>query len=153
MAPDSAPRMKYKSFTYTVGTTWDSGRQGVLRSDSKPEMQVASPPEFKGVPGLWTPEDLFVAAVDTCQMTTFLALAARAQLPLVSYTSSGTGSLEFTDGGYRFTRVRLEPKIVVQEGTTREAVEKLVHDAHRACLVARSLKCEIEVEPEILTRP
>ena len=146
------PRMKYKSFTYTVGTTWNSGRQGVLRSDTKPEMQVASPPEFKGVPGLWTPEDLFVAAVDTCQMTTFLALAARAQLPLVSYTSNATGSLEFTDGGYRFTRVRLEPTIVVEATVTREAVEQLVHDAHRACLVARSLNCEIDVEPDIQTR-
>lgn len=152
MSADSAPRMKYKSFTYTVDTTWESGRQGMLRSDSKPGMQVASPPEFKGVPGLWTPEDLFVAAVDTCQMTTFLALAARAQLPLVSYTSNATGVLEFTDGGYRFTRVRLEPKIVVEATATREAVEQLVRDAHRACLVARSLRCEIEVAPDILTR-
>jgi organic hydroperoxide reductase OsmC/OhrA len=149
MAAETTPRTKYKTFTYTVGTTWASARQGVLRSDSKPEVLVASPPEFKGVPGVWTPEDLFVAAVDTCQMTTFLALASRADLPLISYASNATGRLEFADGGYRFTRITLQPKIVVSEGPSREVVEQLVHDAHRACLVGRSVRCEIEVVPDI----
>jgi len=149
MMAEHAPRVQYKKFTYSVGTKWESGRKGVLRSDSKPPVQVASPPEFKGVPGLWTPEDLFVAAIDTCQMTTFLALAARAELPLMSYTSSASGSLEFGEGGYRFTRVTLQPTIVVGETASREAVEQLVHDAHRACLIGRSVRCAIEVVPEI----
>ena len=149
MANDTAPRVKHKTFTYSVGTTWERGREGVLRSPSKPEVRVASPPEFKGVPGTWTPEDLFVAAVETCQMTTFLALASRADLPLVSYVSKATGSLEFADGGYRFTRVTVEPTIVVGEGSNRDDIEALVHQAHKACLIGRSVRCEIEVVPDI----
>lgn len=151
MSAENTPRMQYKSFTYSVGTAWDSGRQGVLRSDSKPAMKVASPPEFKGVPGLWTPEDLLVAAIDACQMTTFLALAARTQVPLVSYSSSARGTLEFQEGGYRFTRVKVVPTIVVAESVSRESVEQLVHDAHQACLIGRSVNCAIEVLPEIQT--
>ena len=153
MSTETAPRTRYKTFTYTVGTTWNEGRQGTLRSESKPDVAVASPPEFKGVPGVWTPEDLFVAALDTCQMTTFLALAARADLPLVSYRSSATGTLEFVEGGYRFTRVSIRPEIVVGQDVSREAVEELVHNAHRACLVGRSVCCGVEVHPEIRMEP
>ena len=149
MPGEPTPRTRYKSFSYTVGTTWEQGRQGVLRSQTKPDVQIASPPEFKGVPGVWTPEDLFVAAVDACQMTTFLALAARSEISLVSYASTATGSLEFGEGGYRFTRVRVQPTIVVNNGSRLEDVERLVHDAHRACLIGRSVDCTIEVEPEI----
>lgn len=153
MANENTSRVKHKTFTYSVGTTWETGREGVLRSPSKPDVRVASPPEFKGVPGTWTPEDLFVAAVETCQMTTFLALAARADLPLVSYASKATGSLEFTDGGYRFTRVTIKPTIVVGEGSSHDDIEALVHHAHQACLVGRSVRCDIEVVPDIQVGP
>ena len=55
-------------------------------------------------------------------------------------SSKATGSLEFADGGYRFTRVTLEPEIVVGEGSSREDIEELVDHAHRACLIGRSVE-------------
>jgi organic hydroperoxide reductase OsmC/OhrA len=150
MAETQEPTRRYKSFSYSVETAWSHDRQGALTSDGKPVLEVASPPEFRGVPGVWTPEDLFVAAIDACQMTTFLALAFRARLALNSYRSHARGVLEHSEGGYRFTSVALTPTIGVGEGTDVGEVQRLVEEAHKSCLIARSLTTRVEVQANII---
>ena len=112
-------------------------------------MRVASPPEFKGEEGVWTPEDLFVAALEACTMTTFAAFSLRLGIPVVSYESTAEGLLEFDDGGYRFTRVWIRPVVVV---ATEEAVAqagKTLHDAHAKCLITHSVRTEVVLEPRV----
>jgi organic hydroperoxide reductase OsmC/OhrA len=150
MSTTPVPKKRYKSFEYKTSTVWKSDRTGSIASDGKPDLDVASPPEFKGVAGVWTPEDLFVAAIDICQMTTFLAFAARADVQLVSYRSAAHGLLEFDGGGYRFTKVTLKPKITVTGATEKTEVERIVHEAHTQCLVGRSVSTAIEVIAEIV---
>jgi organic hydroperoxide reductase OsmC/OhrA len=60
------PRIKPKSFTYRTGVTGVEGRSASLQAEGKPSLCVASPPEFKGVANVWTPEDFFVAAIEVC---------------------------------------------------------------------------------------
>jgi organic hydroperoxide reductase OsmC/OhrA len=144
------PVKKYKTFTYHTNIQWTSDRQGMLRADGKPELNVSSPPEFKGIPGVWTPEDLFVAAVEICQMSTFLAFGIRKELPLRSYKSAAEGTLEFVDGNYRFTKIVVRPEIVVGNSWTKEQVEQLVHTAHDNCLIGNSITAEVVVEPKIV---
>jgi organic hydroperoxide reductase OsmC/OhrA len=122
----------------------------LLRSEGKPDISVSSPPEFKGIPGVWTPEDLFVAAVEICQMSTFLAFGIRKGIPLKSYKSSAEGLLENVDGKYRFTRITVKPEIVVEQSWTKEQVEELVHAAHENCLIGNSISAEVLVEPTII---
>lgn len=142
---------KYKSFSYQTQTTWLENRAGKLQSGEKVEFRVASPPEFKGEAGVWTPEDLLVAAVETCTMTTFLALASRKLLPLISYSSRADGRLEYKDDGYQFTKIIIHPEIVVQNNAAIADAEKIIHDAHDNCLIARSIKAEVTIEPVIRT--
>ena len=141
---------KYKSFTYNTNVQWTSDRQGVLNSDGKPEIAISSPPEFKGIAGVWTPEDFFVAAVDMCQMTTFLSFGMRKNIPLKSYKSFAEGLLEFADGKYRFTKIVLKPEITVEQSWTKEQIEELVHQAHDNCLIGNSITAEVVVEPIII---
>jgi organic hydroperoxide reductase OsmC/OhrA len=143
------PKTKYKTFHYTTNVRWSGDRSGFMNSEGKPEFRVASPPEFKGEAGVWTPEDLFVAAVEICTMTTFLSLVYQRKLPLVSYESKAEGKLEFVDDGYRFTTVTLKPIIVVKSVDDIEYAEKMLHDAHAKCLIANSIRSEVEVKPEI----
>jgi organic hydroperoxide reductase OsmC/OhrA len=150
MSTPPAPKKRYKSFEYRTSTVWKTERTGVIASEGKPDLSVASPPEFKGVAGVWTAEDLFVAAIDICQMTTFLAFAARSDLQLVSYVSKAEGLLEFDGGGYRFTKVTLRPRITVADGTEKTQVEQIVHQAHTQCLVGRSVNTTVEVIPDIV---
>ncbi len=144
------PIKKFKTFTYHTGVEWKSERQGLLRSEGKPDVLVSSPPEFKGIPGVWTPEDLFVAALEICQMSTFLAFGIRKGIPLKSYKSSAEGLLENVDGKYRFTKITVKPEIVVEQSWTKEQVEELVHAAHENCLIGNSISAEVLVEPTII---
>jgi peroxiredoxin-like protein len=146
-APRTPPGVKHKTFTYRTSLDWVGGRAAIAASPGKASFRVSSPPEFKGEDGVWTPEDLFVAAVDICMMTTFLAFASRAQLPVASYTSEAVGTLEFTDGAYRVTRITLRPTIVVEDETALSRVEETLAEAHRACIVSNSIRTDVSVEP------
>lgn len=143
------PRTKHKTFDYRTALRWTGERNGLLRSEGKPEIDVSSPPEFKGRAGQWTPEDLLVASVEVCTMTTFIAFSLNKKLPLVSYESAATGTLEFTDGGYRFTKIVLRPEIVVESDDAVPQAAAILEEAHRACFIANSICSEVLLEPII----
>ena len=145
----SSPKMQYKSFRYENSVTWTGNRSGTLESEGKPVIQVSSPPEFRGEEGLWSPEDLFVAAVNICLLTTFMAFALRKELPLESYVSSGEGVLERGENGYQFTKVILQPHIIVSNSEAAELAAQILHDAHDKCLISNSIRGEVIVEPKI----
>lgn len=144
------PKRKFKTFTYENTVTWAGNRAGRITSDEKPEVLTASPPEFKGEDGKWSPEDLFVAAVNTCTMTTFLAFAFNKELNFDLYESSGEGVLERTDNGYQFTKIFIRPTIRVATEPDVELAEKILHDAHDKCLISNSITGKTIIEPDIV---
>ena len=99
----------YKSFRYKAKTTWTSGRRGLLSAVEKPNTIVGSPPEFKGEPGVWTPEELLIGSVNTCIMLTFLSLAQARGLTPAAYESEAEGLLENVEGKFRITEVTVRP--------------------------------------------
>lgn len=145
-------KTKPKTFTYEVGLRWSGEKIGALSAAGKPGLQVASPPEFRGHPGIWSPEDLLVAAVNACTMTTFLSAVMRREVRLVSYESAATGTLEMADGKFRFTRVVLKPRIVVARPEDRDGALAAFQEAHAGCLIANSLLTKVEGDPEIAVR-
>lgn len=145
----SQPKMKHKTFTYHTKLQWIDDRAGLLQSEGKPDLRVASPPEFKGEEGVWTPEDLFVASIEICTLTTFTAFAQRRELEIISYTSEAEGVLEFVNGKYKFTKIILKPVISVDSSDAVALTEKTIHDAHRSCFIANSVQAEIVVEPVV----
>ena len=146
------PQVKPKVFHYDVQVRWSSEKRGILTAKDKPPLEVASPPEFKGHPGIWTPEDLLVSAVVSCTMTTFLSFAARKGIALDSYECDATGTLEMVEGKFRFSKVVLRPRIVVARAEDRDEALDVFHQAEASCLVANSLLTKVEGEPEILVR-
>ena len=145
-------RVKSKMFRYGVQVRWKSEKRGVLLSEGKPELEVASPPEFKGHPGVWTPEDLLVSAVNSCTMMTFLSSVARKEISLVSFECDATGTLEMADGKFRFTRIVLRPRIVVERPEDSERARAAFLEAEAGCLVTNSLLTVVEGEPQITVR-
>lgn len=145
----SKPKIKHKTFTYQTKLSRVATRACMLSSEGKQEFRVASPPEFKGEEGVWSPEDLLVAAVNVCVFTTFAAFAERKNIPVVSYESRAEGILEFTDGGYQFTKVTVQPVVVVETSDYIDETERLMEDSHKKCLISNSIKGETIVEAEI----
>lgn len=137
---------------YPVQIAWTQESAGVAVSAESglPELTVSSPPEFGGPEGIWSPEHLLVAAVASCFMTTFLAIARISRLEVLGLEVPAVGTLERgEDRRYRFTRIILEPRIAVAEGTDLERVERLAQKAESGCLVSRSLTTEVIAEPRI----
>ena len=99
-----------------TGTGFKTGTFGP-GADGLPELDVASPPQFGGPEGVWSPEHLFVAALSSCLMTTFRAIAQASNLEVLEYTDSATGRLIRDDTRmYVFDLVTLRPRVV---STTR----------------------------------
>lgn len=93
------------------------------------------------------PEDMFVAALSSCHMLSFLAIAARKRIAVLSYDDDASGWLEKDGGKLWMTRVVLRPRIVFEAAPGAAAVDEMHHLAHEACFIANSVKTEVRVEP------
>ncbi len=142
-------RVKHKTFMFQGQVEWTGNREGVARIAGRPDIAVASPPEFKGPDGKWAPEHLFVTSVNLCTMLTFLSFAQHKNLPVRSYRSEAAGTLEFVDGSYRFTKIVLRPHIAVADSAFVQSVKETMEDAHRSCLISNSMRSEVVVDPVV----
>ena len=136
-------------YTYHTDVTWKGEHWGEIHMGNGPVMSFSAPPDAHGHPGVLTPEDAFVAAVNTCVMMMFVWACERFRIDLVSYDcrAEGTKRIEL-DRTETFTRVVLQPRIVVR-GESRKRVERALQSARKYSLVANSIKSELIIEPEI----
>ena len=137
---------------YEVSLQWEEGRKGQVSSPVlNDSIQVATPPEFaKGIAGIWSPEHLLVAAVDSCFMTTFLAIAENSGLEFLQFESKALGKLEKVDGKYLISEIRLSPRLVIKKEGLREKALKVLEKSEAACLISNSVRSRIVVMPEII---
>ena len=82
-----------KKFFYKTSIKWSREKKGILSSPDKPDIEIATPPEFRGHPGIWTPEDLFVSSVNSCIMLVFFHFAKRYDIEIASYHSEAKGKV------------------------------------------------------------
>jgi len=93
-------------FYYKTNVSWKFRRIGELSEGGMTPITVATPPEFPGgVPNTWSPEHLFVASVNVCLMTTFLAIAENSKLDFIDYSCQGEGKLEKVDDRYMISEI------------------------------------------------
>lgn len=144
-----------KTAVYNTTVSWRGEHWGHVVMGNGPEMPFSAPPDAQGHPGVLTPEDAFVAAVNTCIMMMFLWAAERYKLDLLSYEcrAEGTKLIEL-DRTEIFTEVVLRPHIRICTGdekpeVVRARVGKALQSAEKYSLVANSVKSEIRIEPEV----
>ena len=136
---------------YQVDVTWNHDRRGVLCSpelnkDALNCIEVATPPEFpKGIPGIWSPEHLFTAAVSSCLMTTFLSIAENSKLMFTNFSCKAKGKLEQVDGKFIMTEVILEPVVTIADEKDRERAERVLQKSEAACLISNSIKSKVSI--------
>lgn len=136
---------------YEVKVHWQSHRKGVMSSPVlHSTMEVATPPEFaKGMPGIWSPEHLLVAAVNSCLMTTFLAIAENFKFEFINFESDADGTLEKVDGKYMMTEVLLSPILTIAPDADKEKAIRILEKSEAACLISNSVKAKITFKPQI----
>ena len=136
---------------YEVKVNWKKDHKGVLCSRAlQSKIEVATPPEFpKGIAGVWSPEHLLVAAVNSCLMTTFLAVAENSKFDFINFESSATGKLEKVDGKYVISEITLCPIVSVADADGKERAEGILQKAEAACVISNSIKSRIIFQPQI----
>lgn len=107
-------------------------------------IEVATPPEFpKGMPGIWSPEHLFTAAVSSCLMTTFLAVAENSKLDFISFECGAKGKLEQVEGKFQMSEVMLEPVVTIRDEKDRDRALKVLQKSEANCLISNSVKSKV----------
>ena len=106
-------------------------------------------PEFHGDAERPNPEEAFVAALSTCHMLTFLAIAARKRFVVDSYDDDAVGRMTKNDAGKLWvSHVTLRPRVAFGGDRKPSAAEmaEMHHLAHENCFIALSVKTDVTVE-------
>ena len=121
-----------------------------LLFEGRSAIEASGAPQYKGDPGKLNPEELFVSALVSCQMLSYLALASRGGVDVLAYDDAGRGTMTIADKRMRFTEVELRPRITIAPGADLDKAHALVEAAHQACFIANSVSCAVRVEAEIV---
>jgi organic hydroperoxide reductase OsmC/OhrA len=147
---------------YDVRVTWTGnsgagtagyrayGRSHEIAAEGKPVLAGSADPAFRGDAACWNPEDLLVASLSACHMLWYLHLCAEAGVVVVGYEDRAEGVMQQgRDGGGRFLRVTLRPKVVLAPGCDVAKAEALHGPAHERCFIANSMNFPVEHRAEL----
>lgn len=146
--------------TYASRLSW-SGSTGAGYSgyDRAHTMQVAgtelalsADAAFGGDPARVNPEQLLLAAASSCQLLSFLAVAAFAEVDVVGYADDAEAVMPTDAQPARITRIVLRPRVTVTAGTDAGRVRGLLDQAHELCFIANTLTADVVLEPEVIVR-
>jgi peroxiredoxin-like protein len=129
---------------------WTSGPAGIAKSDSAPNaIHFTAPPEFGGLEGRWTPEDLLMTALASCFTTTFHAIAECSKFEYTDLAVEAEGTVDKTDNGYCFSEIVIRPTLTIPNEEQREWAISLLDKAKALCLVSRALATTQKFEARI----
>ena len=131
-------------------TAYTRDHEGTVPPAADP-VALSADPHFRGDATRANPEQLLVLAASSCQLLSFLHVAADAGVDVLDYTDDAEGLMPADARPMRLTRITLRPRILVASGTAAATVEELVYRAHEGCFIASSLTTEVVVEATVLT--
>ena len=138
---------------YKSKVVWTGGHDGELTCSNGPRMTFSAPPALQGKPGVMTPEDAFVAALNMCFHLMFIWASERLKIQLVSYECEAEGRVvELLDRTSTFEQTILRPVIKVKTESL-ERVAKALDWARKYSLIANSIRPQVIVEPKVESEP
>lgn len=141
------------SWSGSTGLGWEGYDRAHSASAPPAEQEIRiTTGESHGDFRLLNPEQLLVMSASSCQMMSFLHLAAKARIDVVAYEDEATGVMPEDDQPLRITAITLRPRITVEGDASEERVRKLVNTAHEHCFIANSLTSDMLIEPTIERR-
>ena len=135
---------------YSVAAAGSAEGDVSLTAVGLPALIGAPPPEFGGPGDQWSPESLLAAAIASCFILTFRAMARASHLPWTKLECSVAATLERVEGITQFTQVVTRAALTVPEGTSTVLCERVLNKAEEGCLVANSLRAKRELQMEIV---
>ena len=141
----------------SINLNWDlSGKDfilGVYSADhiitinNEISIPSSSAPEYGGNKNKLNPEQGLVAAMSSCHMMTFLALAAKMKWPVLNYSDKAIASIgKNSKGQMSVIKIELNPKVVFKNNyeVSHDEMVKMQDRSHRYCFIANTLSEEVE---------
>ena len=120
---------KYRALAW-----WTSGQTGLAKSDSAPNaIHFSAPPQFGGLEGRWTPEDLLLAALATCFTTTFRAIAGYWKFEYTDLQVEVEGVVSKAESGYSFSEIVIRPTLTIRHEEHRDRALRLLQKTKTQC--------------------
>lgn len=142
-------RQKSYLFKNTVFKEGDETAKTVFSGPG--ELGVGPATEFEGSPETLNPEEMFVASINNCLMTTFFYFVRKSNVEVLSYHSDAKGQVEKQKDGFRFTSVEVRADVTLLQQEFAEKVRQFGDLAEKYCLVSRSVNCPVRYELEVKT--
>lgn len=146
--------------TYATHLDWEGSTGAGNREYSRNHTAVARPadasialssdPAFRGDSTRVNPEQLLVLAASSCQLLSFLALAAQSSIDVLGYEDNASGVMDDRDEPARISRIALAPIIRVVSGVSHDEVMRLVERAHHECYIANTLNANVSIDATVI---
>jgi peroxiredoxin-like protein len=137
--------------SYKVIVEWTGESRGKMSSPGIDEqLQIATPPEFPGgVEGVWSPEHLYTASVASCFMTSFTAIARYSNFEFIDLKIDSDGIMSKEENKFVMSKVILIPVLTISRDVSEKKALRLLEKAEEICLITRSVKTEVQMEPQV----
>lgn len=112
-------------------------------------LTASAAPAFKGDVDRVNPEELLLAALSSCHMLTFLAIASKKRFVVDAYDDDATAVMEKNaEGKMAVTKATLRPTTTFsgEKHPTPAELEHMHHQAHEGCFIANSVKTVVDVQ-------
>ncbi len=138
-------KLETESFAYK-----DYNRDHVWQFDGGAVVPASAAPAYRGSPERVDPEQAFVAALSSCHMLTFLAIASKRGFVVERYRDAAVGWMEQDDRGrMAVTRVVLTPRIEFRgKAPAADELSRFHEQSHEQCFIANSVRTEVTVSED-----
>ena len=144
---------------HVVDVSWSRGeheftypsysRDHTWAFDGGDTVTASANPAYLGSEAAVDPEEAFVAALASCHMLTFLAIAAKKRFVVNTYDDHAVGVMAKNEAGrLAITKVTLQLDARIP-GITDEDFLRLAADAKANCPISKALSVPIELEARL----
>jgi organic hydroperoxide reductase OsmC/OhrA len=131
-----------------VELQWRDETPATLTAEPRPAIVGGAPAEYGGRNDWWSPEHLLLSSLSLCFMTTYQAIARKAQVPISRFESRAAAILDKTKDGLQFTSMELNVEIRAPAEFVDQAM-KLLETAKKYCIVSNGLKAPVTVQGKV----
>ena len=145
--------------SHSIEIIWDLGDQELSPGNYLTDHKVilnenltidgGSSPDYGGSVSNINPEQKLAAAISSCFMMTFLALAAKMKWPVKNYKDKAISYLGKNNEGRMYVnKIELNPQIIFDNDFTisDDEMQKMKERSHKYCFIANSLSKDVEIQ-------
>ena len=136
---------------YHVDLTGGPSGYGTLSGIGLPDLTTAPPRQYDGPGDAWSAEHLLLAAISSCFLFTFRAVARALQVESVDVHAHTSGFVTHVAGVPRFVEIVVRASVTVAAGSNVPLLRRAIDKTIQRCLVSSTLTVKPRVEVTICT--